>query len=202
MQINIGRKSAVIIGAFILLAAGVLSLAINKSDDTDMGGMSGHSGHMSTGTSANYTGADIMFLQMMIPHHQQAIDISNLALKVSKDPELKALAQSIATAQAAEIIQMKTWLKDAGTSEDPGHSMDGMGGMLSDADLAALNAATGKQFDILWLKGMTGHHDGAIHMTMMIEDANNPDIKEFGTNVVKAQSAEIKQMKAMLARLQ
>ena len=202
MQINIGRKSAVIIGAFILLAAGVLSLAINKSDDTVMGGMSGHSGHMSTGTSAKYTGADIMFLQMMIPHHQQAIDISNLALKVSKDPELKALAQSIATAQAAEIIQMKAWLNDAGTSEDPGHSMDGMGGMLSDADLVALKAATGKQFDILWLKGMTGHHDGAIHMTMMIEDANNPDIKEFGTNVVKAQSAEIKQMKAMLARLQ
>ena len=202
MQINIGRKSAVIIGAFILLAAGVLSLTINKSDDSGMGGMSGHSGHMSTGTSANYTGADIMFLQMMIPHHQQAIDISNLALKVSKDPELKALAQSIATAQAAEITQMKAWLKDAGASEDPGHSMDGMGGMLSDADLVALKAATGKQFDILWLKGMTGHHDGAIHMTMMIEDANNPDIKAFGKNVVKAQSAEIKQMKAMLARLQ
>ena len=202
MQINIGRKSAVIIGAFILLVAGVLSLAINKSDDSGMGGMSGHSGHMSTGTSANYTGADIMFLQMMIPHHQQAIDISNLALKVSQDPELKALAQSIATAQAAEIIQMKSWLKDAGASEDPGHSMDGMGGMLSEADLAALKAATGKQFDILWLKGMTGHHDGAIHMTMMIEDANNPDIKAFGKNVVKAQSAEIKQMKAMLARLQ
>ena len=167
-----------------------------------MGGMSGHSGHMSIGTSANYTGADIMFLQMMIPHHQQAIDISNLALKVSQDPELKALAQSIATAQAAEIIQMKSWLKDAGASEDPGHSMDGMGGMLSEADLAALKAATGKQFDILWIKGMTGHHDGAIHMTMMIEDANNPDIKAFGKNVVKAQSAEIKQMKAMLARLQ
>ena len=202
MQINIGRKSAMIIGAFILLAAGVLSLAINKSDDTDMGGMAGHSDHMNASTNANYTGADFMFLQMMIPHHQQAIDISNLALKVSQDPELKALAQSIATAQAAEIIQMKAWLKDAGASEDPGHSMDGMGGMLSEADLAALKAATGKQFDILWLKGMTGHHDGAIHMTMMIEDANNPDIKAFGKNVVKAQSAEIKQMKAMLARLQ
>ena len=202
MQINIGRRSAVILGVFILVAAGVISLSINKSDSDDMGGMSDHSGHMSTSTNSNYTGADIMFLQMMIPHHQQAIDISNLAMKVSKDAELLALAKKIAADQAAEITQMKAWLKDAGASEDPGHAMDGMGGMLTDADLATLNAATGKDFDILWLKGMTGHHDGAIHMTMMIEDANNPDIKAFGKNVVKAQSAEIKQMKAMLARLQ
>ena len=202
MQINIGRRSAVIIGAFILVAAGVISLSINKSDSDDMGGMSDHSGHMSTSTNSNYTGADVMFLQMMIPHHQQAIDISNVAMKVSKDAELLALAKKIAADQAAEITQMKAWLKDAGASEDPGHAMDGMGGMLTDADLAQLKAATGKDFDILWLKGMTGHHDGAVHMTMMIEDAKNADIKAFGEKVVADQSAQIDQMKAMLARLQ
>ena len=202
MQINIGRRSAVIIGAFILVAAGVISLSINKSDSDDMGGMSDHSGHMSTSTNSNYTGADVMFLQMMIPHHQQAIDISNLAMKVSKDAELLALAKKIAADQAAEITQMKAWLKDAGASEDPGHAMDGMGGMLTDTDLATLKAATGKDFDILWLKGMTGHHDGAVHMTMMIEDAKNADIKAFGEKVVADQSAQIDQMKAMLARIQ
>ena len=202
MQINIGRRSAVIIGAFILVAAGVISLSINKSDSDDMGGMSDHSGHMSTSTNSNYTGADVMFLQMMIPHHQQAIDISNLAMKVSKDAELLALAKKIAADQAAEITQMKAWLKDAGASENPGHAMDGMGGMLTDADLATLKAATGKDFDILWLKGMTGHHDGAVHMTMMIEDAKNADIKAFGEKVVADQSAQIDQMKAMLARIQ
>ena len=202
MHINIGRRSAVIIGAFILVAAGVISLSINKSDSDDMGGMSDHSGHMSTSTNSNYTGADVMFLQMMIPHHQQAIDISNLAMKVSKDAELLALAKKIAADQAAEITQMKAWLKDAGASEDPGHAMDGMGGMLTDADLATLKAATGKDFDILWLKGMTGHHDGAVHMTMMIEDAQNADIKAFGETVVADQTAQIDQMKAMLARIQ
>jgi uncharacterized protein (DUF305 family) len=201
MQINIGRRSAVILGAFILVAAGVISLSINKSDSQDMNAMSGHSGHMSTSTNSNYTGADIMFLQMMIPHHQQAIDISNLAMKVSKDSELLALAQKIAADQAAEITQMKAWLKDAGASEDPGHAMDGMGGMLTDADLAKLKAATGKDFDILWLTGMTGHHDGAVHMTMMIEDANNADIKAFGEKVVADQSAQIEQMKKMLTRI-
>ena len=203
MQINIDRKTGVLVGVIVLLAAAVLSLSVNRSDTTNvMGSGSGHMGHGSSSSSnANYTGADIMFLQMMIPHHQQAIDISNLALKSSQDPELIELAKIIARDQAAEIKQMKAWLTDAGASEDMGHSMDGMGGMLNDDELAALSAATGKEFDVLWLKGMTEHHDGAIHMTQMIEDAQNADIKVFGTKVIKDQSEQIDQMKKMLARL-
>jgi hypothetical protein len=203
MQINIDRKTGVLVGVIVLLAAAVVSLSVNRSDTTNvMGSGSGHMGHGSSSSSnANYTGADIMFLQMMIPHHQQAIDISNLALKSSQDPELIELAKIIARDQAAEIKQMKAWLTDAGASEDMGHSMDGMGGMLNDDELAALSAATGKEFDVLWLKGMTEHHDGAIHMTQMIEDAQNADIKAFGTKVIKDQSEQIDQMKKMLARL-
>ncbi len=203
MQINIDRKTGVLVGVIVLLAAAVLSLSVNRSDTTNvMGSGSGHMGHGSSSSSnANYTGADIMFLQMMIPHHQQAIDISNLAMKSSQDPELIELAKIIARDQAAEIKQMKAWLTDAGASEAMGHSMDGMGGMLNDDELAALSAATGKEFDVLWLKGMTEHHDGAIHMTQMIEDAQNSDIKEFGTKVIKDQSEQIAQMKKMLVRL-
>ena len=203
MQINIDRKTGVLVGVIVLLAAAVVSLSVNRSDTTNvMGSGSGHMGHGSSSSSnANYTGADIMFLQMMIPHHQQAIDISNLAMKSSQDPELIELAKIIARDQAAEIKQMKAWLTDAGASEDMGHSMDGMGGMLNDDELAALSAATGKEFDVLWLKGMTEHHDGAIHMTQMIEDAENADIKAFGTKVIKDQSEQIAQMKKMLARL-
>jgi uncharacterized protein (DUF305 family) len=156
--------------------------------------------HHNTGT-AGYTGADVMFLQMMIPHHQQAIDISLLALKTSQDSELLALAKTIIAAQSSEITQMKLWLKEAGAGTDMGHSMSGMGGMLNDSELSALSAATGKQFDVLWLKGMIGHHDGAIHMTQMIEDASNLSIKAFGENIVKDQSAQIEQMDAMLKRM-
>jgi uncharacterized protein (DUF305 family) len=76
-----------------------------------------------------------------------------------------------------------------------------MGGMLDATELSALSAATGKNFDLLWLKGMIGHHDGAIHMTTMINDAQNVDIKTFGENVVRDQSAQITQMEAMLKRL-
>ena len=198
MRINTTNNSvfkAVIAG----LAALIMAMALaGCSKDASMG--MDHEGHSSM-ASGDLSGDDIMFLQMMIPHHQQAIDISNLAMKVSSDSELLELAKIIARDQAAEIKQMKAWLKDAGASEDMGHSMDGMGGMLNDDELAALSAATGKEFDTLWLKGMTEHHDGAIHMTQMIEDAQNADIKAFGTKVIKDQSEQIAQMKKMLARL-
>jgi len=200
LQINIDRKTGVLLAIIALLGATVISFAVNRDGDhMDDNGMGGHRSHNST--SVNYTGADIMFLQMMIPHHQQAVDISHLAMKTSKDSELLALAKKIAADQAAEIIQMKAWLKEAGAGMDMGHSMDGMGGMLNDAELSALNAETGTKFDILWLKGMTGHHDGAIHMTTMIRDASNPDIKAFGEKVIADQSAQIEQMKAMIKRL-
>jgi uncharacterized protein (DUF305 family) len=202
MQINVDKKTGVLVAIIVALLAVILGISLNRDSDEGSMGMheSGSMGmHHNSGT-ATYTGADVMFLQMMIPHHQQAIDISNIALKTSKDSELLALAGVIIKAQTAEIIQMKSWLDDAGATTDMGHSM-GMGGMLDDIELSALSAATGKTFDTLWLKGMIGHHDGAIHMTTMIEDASNADIKTFGENVVKDQSAQIVQMNAMLKRI-
>lgn len=202
MQINMDRKIAVLLAIIVLLSAAVLSLSINRSENNTMISSSGHMGHSSSSSpNSKYSGADVMFLQMMIPHHQQAIDISNLAMKSSQDSELLALAKIIARDQAAEIKQMKAWLKDAGASEDMGHSMDGMGGMLTADELSTLSAASGEEFDILWLQGMTEHHDGAIHMTQMIEDAQNAEIKTFGEKVIADQSAQIDQMKRMLERL-
>ena len=203
MQINIDKKTGALLAIIAVLLAAIVGISLNRNSDDGFFGMhdDGDMGMHQNSGRASYTGADAMFLEMMIPHHQQAVDISNLALKTSKDPELLALAQTIITAQTAEIKQMKSWLSDAGAGSDMGHSMDGMGGMLDGAELSALAAATGKNFDVLWLKGMIGHHDGAIHMTTMIRDASNPDIKLFGENVVKDQSAQIKQMEAMLKRL-
>jgi uncharacterized protein (DUF305 family) len=203
MQINIDKKSGTFLIIIAVLLTTILGLLFTRGNDDEMFGMHGNSSHgmRDTTSSRTYTGADVMFLQMMIPHHQQAIDISNIALKTSKDSELLDLAKTIISAQSAEIVQMKSWLKDAGASTDMGHSMNAMGGMLDDNELSALSAATGKTFDVLWLKGMIGHHDGAIHMTTMIEDASNPDIKTFGDNVVKDQSAQIVQMEAMLKRI-
>ena len=201
MQINIDKKTGVFLAVIILLLAAIVSLSIHRGDNDGFMGMGHHNSSMHKNGMGNYTGADTMFLQMMIPHHQQAVDISNLALKTSKDAELLALAKTIRDAQTSEIAQMKRWLKEAGAGLDMGHSMEGMGGMLNGAELSALNAETGTKFDILWLKGMIGHHDGAIHMTTMIRDASNPEIKAFGESVVKDQAAQITQMEAMLKRL-
>ena len=176
----------------------VMALA-GCSKDSSMG--MDHEGHSSM-ASGDLSSDDIMFLQMMIPHHQQAIDISDLALTKSSDSELLALAKDIRDGQGAEIVKMKAWLDGANAGMDPGHSMGhDMSGMLSDSELAALKAATGKSFDLLWLKGMTGHHDGAIDMAAMIEDASNPEIKSFGQAIVTAQSAQNKQMAAMIKRM-
>jgi uncharacterized protein (DUF305 family) len=203
MQINIDKKTGVFAGVIVALVAVIIAMGFSNNNDSHLG-MS-HSSMMDSDEvsgTGQLTGADIMFLQMMIPHHQQAVDISNLALSKSKDAELLALATSIRDSQADEIIQMKQWLKDAGANIEMGHSMgDSMGGMLDEAELAALKSASGSAFDRLWLQGMTGHHDGAIHMTQMIEDAKNVTIKEFGQAVVTAQAAQIKQMELMLQRI-
>jgi uncharacterized protein (DUF305 family) len=203
MQINIDKKTGAFAGVIIALVAVIIAMGFSKNSDGHFG--MNHSSMMDSdeiNSAASLTGADIMFLQMMIPHHQQAVDISNLALTKSKDAELLALATSIRDGQADEIIQMKQWLSEAGANVEMGHSMGhAMGGMLDDADLAALNSASGSGFDRLWLQGMTDHHDGALQMTQMIEDAKNSTIKKFGQDIVTAQTAQIKQMQAMLARI-
>jgi uncharacterized protein (DUF305 family) len=202
VKIEIDKKTGSLLAIIIVLLATIFGISVNRNNGDGFFGMSGNGsmGMQHDSGSTNYTGADVMFLQMMIPHHQQAIDISNIALKTSKDSELLALASTIIKAQTSEIVQMNSWLKDAGATTHMGHSM-GMGGMLDDAELSKLTSATGRTFNKLWLEGMIGHHNGAIHMTTMIADASNADIKAFGENVVKDQSAQIEQMKAMLKRL-
>ena len=199
MRINTTNNSVFkpVIAGFVAL---IMALSISGCASASNKGMD-HEGHSSE-ASGDLSSDDVMFLQMMIPHHQQAIDISDLALTKSADAELLALAKDIRDEQAAEIVKMKAWLKDAGADLEMGHSMDhSMGGMLSDSELAALKAATGKSFDLLWLKGMTGHHDGAIDMAAMIENAKNPEIKSFGQAIVSSQSEQNKQMAAMLKRM-
>jgi len=200
MRINTANNSGLFKRVIAGLAVVIMAMALaGCSNDSNMG--MDHEGHSSM-ASGDLSGDDIMFLQMMIPHHQQAIDMSDLALTKSSDSELLALAKDIRDGQGAEIVKMKAWLAGANAGMDPGHSMgDSMGGMLSGSELAALEAATGKSFDLLWLKGMTGHHDGAIDMAAMIEDADNDEIKSFGQAIVTSQSAQNKQMAAMIKRM-
>ena len=204
MQINIDKKTGILTGIIVVLLVIIMSMGMSRNNDGGFFGMHGF-GMMDSDearSTMELSGADIMFLQMMIPHHQQAVDISELAINTSKDAELIALATDIRDGQKAEIIQMKSWLRAADAETDMGHSMgEAMGGMLTDTELSELKSATGNDFDLLWLRGMTNHHVGALHMSTMIRDARNAEIKRFGENIVSAQTAQIEQMKIMTERL-
>ena len=198
------EKKSRIAGIAALSLAGAVALAgctINLGGtNSDSNGMM-NDGMMGNNQSASdFSGTDIMFAQMMIPHHQQAVDMSTLAETHTTNPELLALAKQIKDAQAPEIKQMTTWIKSSGAGMEMGHDM-GMGGMLSDEQMTALDNAQGADFDKLYLEGMIGHHEGALQMTQMITDSNNAEAKELAANIVTSQTAEIEKMKQMLAAM-
>lgn len=175
-----------------VLLACLFTLAACSSDSSSGG--SGDTG------GADFNDADVMFAQMMIPHHEQAIEMAELAEAQSTNPEVLALAADIKAAQQPEIDQLTGWLKDWGkpTSSDMGgHDM---GGMMSPEQMAELEAATGEQFDQLWLQMMIEHHQGAIDMAKSeIADGKNPDAIEMAKTIEQTQQAEIDTMTDLLA---
>jgi uncharacterized protein (DUF305 family) len=142
---------------------------------------------------------EIMFAQGMIPHHQQAIDMSNMALKNGASPEVKKLAKEIIAAQGKEIVQLKYWLSATKSSMTMDHDM-GMGGMLSKSDLIALKKLKGVKFDSTFLKAMIAHHEGALDMVSMLDRTKNSEAKKIAIDIRAGQSAEITLMKKLLAK--
>ena len=144
--------------------------------------------------SALYDASTVMFAQMMIPHHQQAVLISTWALKQGNNPAVKKLAARIISEQAPEIAQMKKWI--------PANSMVGMDmhmqGIVSPSDLAKLKAAQGKKFDGLYLVDMTLHHQGAIEMATPLLKSKNAEVAALCKSIVAGQGAEIKEMRRIM----
>ncbi len=140
---------------------------------------------------------EIMFAQGMIPHHQQAIDMSKMALNNGASPEVKKLAKEIIAAQGKEISQLKYWLTATKSSMTMGHDM-GMGGMLSKSDLIALKKLKGNKFDTAFLKAMIAHHEGALEMVSMLDRTKNSEAKKIAVDIQIGQSAEITLMKKLL----
>ena len=203
MKITKNRSLATVLSAVsIAIAVSGCTVNLGTAGSGNNHGMMGNGGMMGNENANNstFSGADIMFAQMMIPHHQQAIEMSTLAETHTQNPVLLALAKQIKDAQTPEIAQMESWLKVANADLEMNHSM-GMGGMLSTTEMTNLAAATGTGFDKLYLTGMIGHHEGAIHMAEMVIDSNNTEARTLGENVVKSQTAEIAYMKSLLAKL-
>lgn len=156
--------------------------------------------------AASANAADEMFAAMMIPHHEQAVQMSDMLLsKSGVAPEVADLAQRIKDAQGPEIALMKEWLRAWGSTMD-GSDMSGMdggamGGMMSQADMAALENADGAEASRLFLEGMIAHHEGAIEMAQTeLDGGRNPDALKLAQTIIDTQTAEIAEMKRLLGK--
>ena len=156
---------------------------------------------------AIFTEADVRFMQGMIAHHAQAIYMANLAAAHDASPHLLKFTQKIAQSQTAEIKLMQNWLRAknqfAPDTSAWRHMM--MAGMLSTAQLDSLSAASGSEFDRLFLRFMIQHHEGAITMVHDLFNAplaaQDVDVSVFATDVETVQTAEIGTMYKMLNAL-
>src|SRR3954470_15163788 len=163
-------------------------------------------GATTTPAGEAHNDADVMFAQHMIPHHQQAIEMSDTLLaKQGVDPRVTDLANQIKAAQGPEIQPMQGWLTQWGTPAMPpmaGHDMPAMQGMMSGADMTALKDAEAAEAAKLFLTQMVAHHEGAITMAQKeIKDGQYPAAIELANAIVTAQQREIDTMKGILATL-
>ncbi|MEU7993653.1 DUF305 domain-containing protein [Rothia amarae] len=167
--------------------------------------------------SADHNDADIMFAQMMIPHHQQAVEMSEMLLAKEGIPaQVVEFAQGVIDAQGPEIDRMNAMLEawgqqpvtdsggmDHGEMGGMDHGeMGGMSGMMSQEDMTALEEAQGTEAARLYLEQMTAHHEGAVDMARdEVADGQNPHAITLAEQVINDQEVEIAQMQQMLTDL-
>jgi uncharacterized protein (DUF305 family) len=191
-----------LVGAFALAACG---------DDSDSSSTSSASTtaldqatNDTTTPGATFNDADVTFAQGMIPHHEQAIEMADIALdpNVAADDNVKEIATRIQGAQDPEIELMKGWLASWGQPEmgdTADHDMSSMTGMMSAEDMDMLASLTGSEFDTMWMQMMIEHHEGAIAMAEEVKTAGqNTDVALLADQIIAAQTAEIAEMKGLL----
>ncbi|MEV0030557.1 DUF305 domain-containing protein [Nocardia sp. NPDC050793] len=191
------------------LATGALLFAAGCGDDSESMSGTDHatSSSAAAATSAartDFDNADVTFLQMMYPHHAQAVEMAKLVPGRTKNPQLLALAAEVEKAQAPEMEQISSLLRSFGKpapTTGGGHEAHGMPGMMPAEEMSALQAASGAEFDRMWLEMMIEHHAGAIDMAKTeLADGVNPDAQALARSVITAQEAEIATMRTMLGQ--
>ncbi|MFZ4540830.1 MAG: CopM family metallochaperone [Rickettsiales bacterium] len=143
---------------------------------------------------------DIDFVRQMIPHHQGAIEMAKIQLKYGHDARLKKLTEWITTAQGQEIATMRGWQSRYDHGEVSPNARDYYGTAMKKMHHAMMIDYTGDA-DLDFVRGMIAHHQGAIDMaSIWMHEGSNPDLKEFVTGIVTAQSQEIAWMQRWLAQ--
>ena len=207
-----GRIAGLLIGAILAASAAAQSVPIVQP------GAPGAAARILTPEQAakvaetRFIGADIEFMQAMIHHHRQAVDMAELAPSGTADKQLLAMAERILASQRDEIKFMTSWLAARGATAaaamPTGHHQHGaveMAGMASPQQMARLRAAKGRDFDRLFLQLMTAHHAGALTMVEELLErpgaAYDPVLFQFTSDLKNEQTAEIKRMDAIRATL-
>lgn len=218
-----GRQRAITLAVTtaVLLLAGVTVLVVRSGADSPAGapagasapppvpvvipGRPGQSASVSDSDQvrapdgSTYNAIDATFVQMMIAHHQQAITMADLAPGRAANPQVGALAARISAAQKPEIEVLRNWLTTRRLPEnDPAHDHATMPGMQTAADLAALTAATGADFDRRFIAMMTAHHKGAQQMAGdVLRGGTDLLLSEMANEMAVEQGSEIRRMEQM-----
>jgi uncharacterized protein (DUF305 family) len=186
--------AALVTGALLFTACGGHDMSDMSTGSTDTN---------VTNSESGFNDADVMFAQMMIPHHEQALELADMALDptLMASEQVKALASQIKAAQDPEIDVMTQWLTEwdqplMDMSED--HSM-AMEGMLSIDELGALGQLTGEEFDQAWVSAMIAHHKGAIKMADTVKaEGESALVQELADAIIQAQKSEIDTLELLL----
>lgn len=202
---NKTSKFNAILAAVALLFVGVTggytwanSKSDNEASSTSSPGSTTLSSVANKASSTTHNEADVMFAQMMVDHHSQALDMAKLAATRASSPDVKTLAAKIEAAQQPEIDMMDGWLKDWGVDSMSGmnHSMpEGM----SESDMSMLEKSSGSEFEKMFLAMMIKHHDGAIAMAKdELKSGENADALALASSIYVSQQGQLTQMQALL----
>ena len=151
-------------------------------------------------STPRFNSLDVWYVRMMIPHHEQALEMASFAPERAADARIRAVAERIRAAQGPEVGLLRAWLSTRDLPADvPGHDHGSMRGMQSAEAMRRLADARGAAFDRLFVQMMSDHHRGAIVMsTDLLKVGVDQPMQEFATAVAVEQSAEITRMQALL----
>ncbi len=165
---------------------------------------SGGADTTSTNKVTTFNDADVMFAQMMIPHHEQAIEMSDMALDptMGANQQILDLATQIKNAQDPEISQMKnllsTWKQPVAADSEMDHSSM-MSGMMTADEMAEMGKKMGREFDSAWAEAMIDHNEGAIDMAnTVLKEGTNTEIRALASAIVAGQQTEIQTLRGLL----
>jgi uncharacterized protein (DUF305 family) len=148
--------------------------------------------------AATFSTIDVTFVQMMIVHHAQAVEMADLAPQRAGNATLRALAERISAAQKPEMAYLRSWLSQRQQNENAGHDHSTMPGMQSAADMAALAAARGPDFDKRFVAMMVDHHRGAIQMAGdVVKGGSDELLRELAGEMSIEQGSEINRLQEL-----